>query len=340
MGSLLAPKRRIKWHIHASLFNKSDQLMDRVHHLRVFVRVAACGSFSQAADQLGMARGGVSTAVQQLESWLGTQLLHRTTRRVTLTQDGATVLNRAMALVTDMDDLQQQFRPGVQGITGRVRVDMPTRIARRFVAPALPEFLALYPGIEVELGATDRAIDLALEGVDCALRAGPLASTNLVATSLGSFALINCASPAYLARHGVPQGPVDLDQHVCVHYVSPSTGRAAPWEWVEDGVLKMRQLPGSASANNAEVYIACALAGLGMVQIPRFDVQDHLARGELVELMPQALPPPLPVHLVYPSRHQRTRRVKAFTGWLEGVLGAHLHGGSERAPASPGASHG
>ena len=298
--------------------------MDRVHHLRVFLRVAACGSFSQAANQLGISRGGVSLAVQQLESWLGTKLLHRTTRRVALTQDGEALLNRALSLVTDMDDLQQQFRPGMHGIAGRVRVDMPTRIARRFVAPALPGFFALFPGIELELGASDRAIDLAQEGVDCALRVGQLGSTNLVATSLGSFELINCASPAYLARFGVPQGPQDLDRHACVGYISQATGRAAPWEWMADGMLKTCVLPSTASAHNAEIYIACALAGLGMIQIPRFDVQDQLDRGELLELMPHATPSPLAVHLVYPSRHQLTRRIKAFTGWLEELLAAHL----------------
>jgi DNA-binding transcriptional LysR family regulator len=298
--------------------------MDRVHHLRVFMRVAASGSFSQAADQLGMSRGGVSAAVQQLEAWLGTRLMHRTTRRVTLTQDGEALLDRAASLISDMDDLQQQFRPGLQGITGRIRVDMPTRIARRFVAPALPDLFAKFPGIEVELGATDRAIDLALAGVDCALRVGPLSSTNLVASPLGGFELINCASPAYAAPRGLPCSPRDLERHTCVGYISQSSGRAAPWEWEEEGKPMTRTLPSTASANNAEIYIACALAGLGMIQIPRFDVQDHLDRGELIEFLPQARPSPLPVHLVYPSRHQLTRRVKAFTGWLDGLLDAHL----------------
>lgn len=298
--------------------------MDRIHHLHVFAKVAACGSFSQAADQLGMSRGAVSMAVQQLETWLGTRLLHRTTRRVSLTHDGEALLTRAVSLVTDMDDLQQQFRPDAQGVTGRVRIDLPTRIARRLVAPALPDFVARFPGIHVELGATDRPTDLALEGVDCALRVGQLGGTHLVVKSLGSLELINCASPAYIARCGVPHDTADLDRHTCIGYVPQSGGRTVPWEWTEHGLLKTRAVPNTVSANSAEIYLACALAGLGMIQIPRFDVQAHLARGELVELMPHAKAPPMPVHLVYPSRHQLTRRVKAVTGWVEALLTAHV----------------
>lgn len=299
--------------------------MDRVQHLLVFTRVAACGSFSKAAIQLGMSRGSVSATIQQLESWLGTSLLHRTTRTVALTQEGKILLNQAIALVTNMDDLQQQFRLGKHSIIGKVRVDLPTRIARRFVAPALPRFFALYPGIEIELQATDRAIDLALEGVDCALRVGQLSSTNLIAISMGTLNLINCASPEYLAHHGIPQSPDDLDGHSCVGYISGPTGCTAPWEWLENGANKTRLLPCSVSANNAEIYIAFALAGLGMIQVPRFDIQNHLDRGELVEIMPQATPAPLAVHMVYPSRHQLTRRVKVFTDWLDELLANHIN---------------
>jgi DNA-binding transcriptional LysR family regulator len=298
--------------------------MDRIDHLRVFVRIAACRSFVQAADQLGLPRATVSLAMQQLETRLGARLLNRTTRRVGLTQDGEALLERAAALIADMEDIEQQFRPAAGRAVGRLRVDVPSRIARRLIAPALPELLSLHPELQVELGSSDRAVDLVHEGVDCALRIGPLAASSLVARPLGEIELINCASPAYLGRHGTPRGPQDLAAHEVVDYVSPTSGRSAPWEWVADGQTHTAQPRSRVSANNAETYIACALAGLGLIQIPAFDVQHHLHSGELVALMPEARAAPMPVHLVYPHRKHLSRRLQAFMLWLQALMRPHL----------------
>jgi len=294
--------------------------MDRIDLLQVFVRVAETGSFTRAADRLGLPRASVSTAVQQLETRLGSRLLHRTTRRVGLTPDGEVMLERARALVADMEDMEQQFLPARGQVSGRLKVDVPSRIARRLIAPALPDFFALHPAIELELGSSDRAVDLVLEGIDCALRVGPLANSSLVARPLGHFTLINCASPAYLQRHGTPRTPADLPEHVAVNYASPTSGRAAPWEWLRDGETSTLRMRSQVAANNAETYIACALAGLGLIQIPAYDVREHLASGELVEVLPDARAEPLPVQLVYPHRRNLSRRMQAFAGWLETVL--------------------
>ena len=310
--------------------------MDRIDLLQVFVRVAETGSFTRAADRLGLPRASVSTAVQQLETRLGSRLLHRTTRRVGLTPDGEVMLERARALVADMEDMEQQFLPARGQVSGRLKVDVPSRIARRLIAPALPGFFALHPAIELELGSSDRAVDLVLEGIDCALRVGPLANSSLVARPLGHFTLINCASPAYLERNGTPRTPADLPEHVAVNYASPTSGRAAPWEWLRDGETSTLRMRSQVAANNAETYIACALAGLGLIQIPAYDVREHLAAGELVEVLPDARAEPLPVQLVYPHRRNLSRRMQAFVGWLETVLAdaldkpAHSAGGRTR----------
>ena len=298
--------------------------MDRIDQLRVFVRIASCRSFVQAADQLGLPRATVSLAMQQLETRLGARLLNRTTRRVGLTPDGEALLERASALIADMEDIEQQFRPAGGVVVGRLRVDVPSRIARRLIAPALPELLARHPELQVELGCSDRAVDLVHEGVDCALRVGPLAASSLVARPLGLIELINCASPAYLARHGTPRGPHELAGHEVVDYVSPTSGRSAPWEWVVDGETHTMQPRSRVSANNADTYIACALAGLGLIQIPAFDVLHHLRAGELVPLMPDAQAAPMPVHLVYPHRKHLSRRLQAFMLWLQALMGPHL----------------
>ena len=309
--------------------------MDRIELLQVFLRVAETGSFTRAADRLALPRATISTAIQQLEARLGSRLLHRTTRRVGLTPDGEVLLERARALVADMEDMEQQFQPAHSSVSGRLKVDVPSRIARLLIAPALPDFFARHPTVELELGSSDRAVDLVLEGVDCALRVGPLASSSLVARPLGHFTLINCASPAYLARHGTPRTPADLPQHVAVNYASPTSGRAAPWEWqVRDGETQVLRLRSQVAANNAETYIACALAGLGLIQIPAYDVREHLAAGELVEVLPDARAEPLPVHLVYPHRRNLSRRVQAFAGWLDALLAASLDAPSPAGRAS------
>lgn len=298
--------------------------MDRIDHLRIFARIAACGSFTQAAEQLDLPRATVSLAMQQLELRLGVRLLHRTTRRVGLTRDGEALLDRASALVADMEDIEQQFRPTSRSIIGRLRVDVPSRIARRLMAPALPAFLEQYPQIGVELGSSDRVIDLIHEGVDCALRVGTLAPSSLVARPVGEFELINCASPAYLQLHGRPVGPDDLPHHLAVDYISPTSGRAAPWEWQEGSETRSSPVRSRVAVNNAETYIACALAGMGLIQVPLFDVREHLQSGDLVEVMPQARPARMPVHLVHPHRRYPSQRLQVFLTWAENVLRPHI----------------
>jgi len=297
--------------------------MDRIDQLRIFIRVAQSGGFTVAADQLGLPRPTVSLAVQQLEARLGARLLNRTTRRVSLTQDGEALLERGMALVADSEELEQLFRPQAQALRGRLRVDLPSRIARRQVAPALPAFFARHPGIELDLGSSDRAIDLVHEGIDCALRVGEMASSSLVARPLGSFRMINCASPAYLALHGAPRQPADLPRHLAVNYASPGSNRAAAWEWVEEARPGTLAMPAQVSVNNAETYIACCLAGLGLIQIPAFDVREHLEAGALVEVLPEWPAPSMPVQIVYPHRRHLSRRLQVFVDWASALLREH-----------------
>ena len=294
--------------------------MDRIDLLSIFLRVGATGSFSQAADQLDMPRPTVTLAVQQLEARLGVRLMHRTTRKVSLTLDGESLMERARLLVDDMQDIEQRFRPSGTGVVGRLRVDVPSRIARLVIAPALSSLFRAHPDLELDLGSTDRAVDLVLENVDGALRVGQLADSSLVARPLGAFELINCASPGYLTAFGVPHSPQDLHEHKAVNYLSPSRGRAAAWEWLENGKLHTLAMSCNVAVNNAETYIACALSGLGLIQIPRYDVRAHLVAGELVEVMPEHRPPSLPVNMVFAHRAQLSRRMQVFMAWLGGLL--------------------
>lgn len=294
--------------------------MDRIDLFRVFARVVECSSFTRAADVLGMPRSSVSAAVAELEARLGTRLLHRSTRRVAPTDDGKAFFERCLRVIADVEETENLFRRAGSRPTGRLCVDVPGRIGRLIIAPALPEFFAAYPDIELELGVTDRVVNLVEEGRDCALRVGALGESSLVARFLGRLEFINVAAPAYLARHGVPAGPGDLDGHRVVNYASPSTGRVERWEWHDDGVLRSRPLPGSVTVNSAEAYIACCLAGLGLIQIPRYDVRRHLEAGELVAVMPSYTAPPAPVNLLYSHRQHLSRRLQVFVDWLQPLL--------------------
>ncbi|WDM64898.1 LysR family transcriptional regulator [Stenotrophomonas forensis] len=299
--------------------------MDKLDQYRIFVQVAEMGSFIKAAHALDVPRASVSAAIQQLELAMGTRLLHRTTRQVRPTADGVQLLERVRLFLCDAEDIEQLFHASQRRISGRLNVDVPSRIARRLIAPALPGFLRRYPGLQLALGSTDRAIDLVQEGVDCAVRIGALHDSSLVARPLGHIALINCASPAYLREHGVPARPEDLLQaHLCVGYASPSTGRELPWDYVVSGQELLVAVPSRVIANNAESYIACCVAGMGLIQIPRFDVQHLLDRGELVEVMPDFRAAPMQVSLVYPNRRQRSRRLNAFIEWFEALVRPHL----------------
>ncbi len=294
--------------------------MDRIELFRIFTRVVESASFTRAADTLGLPRSSVSAAVQTLETRLGTRLLHRTTRKVAPTQDGAAFYERCLRLIADMDEAENLFRRSASDPTGRLRVDLPSRIGRLIVAPALPEFLTRYPGIDIDLGMTDRAVHLIEESVDCALRVGPLSDSGLIARPFGTLRLINVASPDYLERYGIPLMPSDLASHFAVNYASPSSGRVEDWEWIEGGEARTVAVPGRISVNSAEGSIACCLAGLGLIQIPAFDVVDHLKEGRLVEVMPGHSAAPMPMALLYPHRQHLSRRLQVFANWLEGLM--------------------
>lgn len=306
---------------------KNDQFvqsMKTIEGLQIFVRVAELSSFTQAAEQLALPKARVSTVVQQLEGQLGTRLLHRTTRKVQLTQDGQAFYERCKDLLADVDELQGMFQQGVQSLRGRLRVDMPTLIARDQVIPRLPEFLAAHPQLSIELSSTDRRVDVVREGFDCVLRVGELVDAGLVARPVGELQQINCASPAYLARHGTPETLDDLASHRLVHYVPTLGAKPRGWEYVHDGRTRSLAMPGALIVNSTEAYQAACVAGLGLVQAPAAGLASWVARGLLVEVMPQHRAPSLPVTLLYANRRNLPQRVQVFMAWLVQTLAPYL----------------
>jgi DNA-binding transcriptional LysR family regulator len=297
--------------------------MDRIDLFRIFARVVECSSFTRAAHLLGVPRSSVSAAVQELEARVGVRLLHRTTRKVAPTQDGLVFYERCQQVIADVEETENFFRQNPAQPSGRLRIDVPGRIGRLVIAPALPDFLERHPHIEIDLGVTDRAVNLVEDSVDCVLRVGALGNSSLIARQIGQLSLINTASPAYLKRHGAPTSPSDLATHQAVNYASPTSGQIEAWEWVENGVVHSLPMRGRVTVNSAEAYIACCLAGLGLIQVPAYDVRRHLEAGELVEVMPMHRARAMPATLLYPHR-QHSRRLQVFAEWLETLLRAEL----------------
>ncbi len=298
--------------------------MDRLDQLRSFLRVAELGSFTRAADSLGLPKASVSLAVQRLEAEVGVQLLHRTTRRVRLTADGAQYQQRARDLLDDMEDLQGMFRRETGQLTGRLRVDMSSGLARQLVVPHLPDFLGQHPALEIELSGTDRRVDLIREGFDCVLRVGPLDDNTLVARPLGVMHIVNCASPAYIAARGMPQTLADLATHALIHYVGTLGQRSPGFEYFDGQAYQSLPMGGPITVNSGEAYSAAALAGLGIIQVPRLGARAAMARGDLLEVLPQCVAEPMPVTLLYAQRRHLPRRVAAFMDWVAGVIQPEL----------------
>lgn len=297
--------------------------MNQLDAMKAFVRVAELSSFTRAADSLGLPKASASTAVRQLETSLGTQLLHRTTRRVHLTADGQAFYERCKDLLDDMDELQSMFQRA-HALRGRLRVDMSSGLARHFVLPRLPEFLDQHPQLEIELSGTDRIVDVVREGFDCVLRVGEVEDSTLAARRLGALPVVTCASPAYIARYGMPKKLEDLDAHRLVHYVTTLGSRPPGFEYPTEDGYRTRPMPGVITVNSAEAYVGACLAGLGLIQAPRTGVAPLLDDGSLIEVLPQLAAEPMPVTLLYPQRRNLPRRVRAFMDWVAELLGPSL----------------
>ncbi|GGY18374.1 LysR family transcriptional regulator [Paludibacterium paludis] len=294
--------------------------MNTTETLRIFTRVAELSSFTQAADSLGLPKASVSSAVRALESQLGTRLFFRTTRRVELTPDGQACYERGKDLLADLDDLMTLFQHADASLSGRLRVDMPAGVARNLVIPKLPDFLEAHPRLALELGCADRKVDIVREGFDCVLRVGKLADSSLAARQLGAFRQINCASPAYLERYGTPTHLADLSRHRMVHYTASLGARPSGWEYTEGAEEKTHPVPGALTVNSTDAYDAACLAGLGLIQAPEAGVAHWLRSGQLVEVMREWRPAPIPVALVFTHRRHLPRRVRVFMDWIGEVL--------------------
>ncbi|WP_116793744.1 LysR family transcriptional regulator [Achromobacter dolens] len=291
--------------------------MDQLTAIRAFSRVVEAGSFTRAADSLDMPNATLSKLVQDLETHLGVRLLQRTTRRVTVTPEGRDYYDKALRIVRDLEDIDSSFNAGQGRPKGHLRIDVGGSTARDVLIPAMPDFLARYPDIRIDLGVSDRTVNLISDNVDCVIRGGPLDDSSLVARHIGTADLITCAAPAYLKHFGTPAYPEELKNgHRLVSYLSPQNGRAFPFRFERDGDKREIKAEHRVGVNESNAHLAAALAGLGIIQTFTYAARAALDRGALVEILKPWRPQPYPFHVVYPHNRHVTQRLRVFIDWL------------------------
>lgn len=297
--------------------------MDKIKAMQTFVRIVEANSFSKAAETLNLPRAALTATLQKLEAYLGTQLLQRTTRRLSLTPEGADYFRHCIDILRAVDTAELAFRgPEAKKPRGLLRVNLPNTVGRRLVIPHIAQFHAAFPDVQLQLSLTDRLVDLTQEGIDCALRVGTLQDSAFIGRQIGLMRFVTCASPAYLARHGTPQTLADLAAHRGIMHYSGRTGRAFDWDFQQDGEVLRVPMTGPIAVNDADASVDCALQGLGLAQAARYQVRAHLDSETLVAVLPACPPTPMPMSLLTPQGRLATPKLQAFAGWITALLAA------------------
>jgi DNA-binding transcriptional LysR family regulator len=288
--------------------------MDRIDSMRVFARVVERRSFSRAAEDLALPASTVTDAIKTLERRLGVRLMQRTTRQVRVTLDGEAYYQRCLAILADIEEAESAF--GGAKPKGLLRVDVQGGLARRLIVPELPRFFQQYPDLELYMSEGDRFVDLVREGFDCVLRVGEPRESDMVARRLALLREATAASADYVKRFGRPKSWNALDGHRMIGFRSSATGGVLPLEFMVAGTRKTVMLPMTLSVNGADTYRAAALQGLGLIQAPRYALEEDFERGRLVELLRETSPSPTPVSILYPRNRQLSQRVRTFIDWV------------------------
>jgi LysR family transcriptional regulator, regulator for bpeEF and oprC len=293
--------------------------MDRLLALQTFARVVELGGFTKAGDSLQLSKTTVSDLVQSLEARLGVRLFQRTTRRVTVTPDGAAFYERCARILADLEEAEASVMQARVAPKGRLRIDVPGAFGRLFVIPALPQFLARYPDLRLELGTGLRPVHLLEEGIDCVVRIGEQPDSSLVARRIGTLSFICCASPEYLREHGVPRTPEDLSAHRCVNFMSNRTGRILDWEFVRDGRKVQLTLDGVLAVNDSDAYVAAGVTSLGIVKVADYVARPYLESGQLTQVLTDWTAE-VPISVMYPQSRHLSAKVRIFVDWVSELI--------------------
>ena len=293
---------------------------NRFDEMELFARVVDAGSFTAAARSLRIPKASATTRLQALEARLGVKLLHRTTRRLSLTTEGAHYYEECTRLLREVHEREAAMSQATARPKGRLRIDVPAASGRNMLAPRMAEFLARYPELVVDVGSSDRAVDLVAEGVDCVIRGGNLHDESLSSRKLQDIPVVTVASPAYLAAHGTPKHPRDLDAHVFVNFFSARTGKTFEVDFERGDEKYSLHVPHRVAANDSDTWLALAAGGCGLLQAPLgAQVRALMKRRQLVPVLKGWSAPPLPVFVLWPQTRRPPARVRAFIDWATEV---------------------
>lgn len=291
--------------------------MDRLQAMKIFSRVVEMHGFSKAAENLAIPPSTVTRAIKELENYLGVKLLQRTTRHLNLTPDGSLYYDHCSRLLADLESVEAGFRSNTERVKGKLRVGMTASMAQLIVLPALKDFQARYPDVELTLNLSDRTMELVPEGIDCVIRASvPHDSPTLVARRIASFEWVICASPEYLREHGEPHSLEDLKHHYAVGFLPRPQGRSMDWRFVDNDEEQAVRMNENLIVNDTDTYIACGLEGLGLIRAANFMVRSHLRSGKLQQVLGHCTAPAVPISVMYPQNRHLSPTVRAFVNWV------------------------
>ncbi|HDC4352751.1 TPA: LysR family transcriptional regulator [Enterobacter cloacae] len=300
--------------------------MDRFDAMRAFARVVEAGSFTKAAQTLHMSKTTVTQLIQQLEARLRVRLLHRTTRKLSVTPDGAVYYERVIRLLADMEDAENSLSSAAITPRGWLRVDVPSPLARLILVPALSAFHARYPDIQFDMGVSDRVVDLIGDNVDCVLRGGEITDQSLIARHVGDLQIGVYAAPSYLERLGPPSHPRELENtdHRRVGFLSSRTGKIDPL--VLRSESERIEITGSyvLAVDDGNAYLEAGLAGLGVIALPVYMAAAHQARGALIPLFEHWRIAPMPLYLAFPPNRHVNARLRVFIDWIVELMQQHV----------------
>ncbi|MGU7769096.1 LysR family transcriptional regulator [Burkholderia sp. MR1-5-21] len=305
--------------------------MDRIAAMNAFVRVVEAGTFTKAADTLDMPNATVTRLIQKLEEDLKVRLLHRTTRSLTVTPEGAIYYERVVRLLADLADIESSTVHARAKPSGKIRVDTAAAIGTLVLVPALADFYAAYPDVGIELDIGNKRTDLVADGIDCAIRAGDVDEQFLVARQIGSFGFTTCAAPAFLERHDRPASPDRLRDLPTIGMSASRGSRALPFQFSRDGTggtgstKSELALNHKLVVNDTNAYLAAGLAGLGIIQAPTYAVRDAIAAGALVPLLEDWRPPANPINVIYPPNRYLSAKVRVFIDWVVALFERDEH---------------
>ncbi len=293
--------------------------MDRLRAYEVFVTVVARGSFTKAADALDTSPANVTRYVNELEAHLRTRLINRTSRRLSLTEGGEALFDRAKSILEEVAETEALATTASLQPRGRLRNNAPLNFGSLVLAPLWPRFMAKYPDVELDIALVDRVVDIVEEGYDLAIRIARTPSGNLIARRLGGSESLVCASPEYLATHGVPEVPSDLERHLCLGYTYGGT--SDEWQFAgPGGTLESVRVRWAMRANNGSTSRAAAIAGAGIIWQPSFVIGEDVRAGRLVEVMPAYRVPPIDILAIYASRRHLSAKVRVMVDFLVDAL--------------------